>query len=117
MKVKDYLKRIDWDHDVTFIKARAREDAHSPFYHAEYQTTPIRPAREWYQNDRLMESVVLNDRQMPIDWLSGAPWGNMVNCGSLKCLLIVSQEDFRLLYNRKEDRESMERYIDKRLNI
>lgn len=117
MKVKDYLKRISWDDDVTFINARAREDAHTPYYHPEYQTTPIRPAREWYSNDKLMNSIVLNDRQMPIDWLSGAQWGNLVRRGDLKCLLIISQEDFALLYQGEEQRRSMEQYIDKMLDV
>ena len=42
MKVKDYLSRLNATQGVTFIKARARKDAATPYYHAEYQTTPAR---------------------------------------------------------------------------
>lgn len=124
MKVKEYLERLAKSgrySEVTFIKARAREDNGAPFYHAEYQTTPIWNVDEWlsprYNNGRLLDSVVLNDKQMPIDWLSGSNWSDLVKCGRLRCLLVVSQEDFALLYKSKEQRESMEAYIEKKLAI
>ena len=41
MRVKEYLSKIPNNTSVTFIKARARKDASTPYYHAEYQTTPI----------------------------------------------------------------------------
>ena len=120
MKVKDYLERIKKSTDVTFIKARAREDANSPFYHAEYQTTPIWKASEWMSyknNERLMNSIVLNDKQMPIEWLSGAKWGTSVKNGHLKCLLVISEDDFALLYRSEDQRNSMEHYIEEKLGI
>ena len=40
MTVREYLKNCNKYADVTFIKARARKDVHTPGYHAEYQTTP-----------------------------------------------------------------------------
>ena len=117
MTVETYLKKIDPRYEVTFIKARARADAHSPFYHAEYQTTPLYYVNEWlgFNNERILKSVVLNDKQMPIDWLSGACWGNMVKIGRAKCLLIVSEEDFKLLYKSEEQRVGMEKFIEERL--
>lgn len=118
MKVKEYLKRMKKYEDVTFIKARARKDAYSPGYHAEYQTTPMYTVREVITLrgfDELLNGIVLNDKQMPIDWLSGAPWGIRVTEGYLKCLLIISQEDFKLLYPDKDQRESMEKFIENKL--
>ena len=113
MKVRDYFKRLRPSDEVTFIKARARKDAHTPFYHAEYQTTPIWCVEDWdsENNNKILNSVVLNDRQMPIDWLSGAMWGELVKLGRLKCLLIISEEDFELLYS-KSQRDSMEHFIE-----
>lgn len=119
MKVKEYLEKLPENSNVTFIKARARKDAHTPFYHAEYQTTPIWRAKEWisFNNEKFLESVVLNDKQMPIEWLSGATWSGDVKSGLLKCLLVVSQEDFELLYKSKEQRDSTEEYIEKKLDV
>lgn len=117
MKVREYLEKHIRG-EVTFIKARAREDARTPFYHAEYQTTPINSAETWLKpnNAKILDSVILNDRQMPIDWLSGAPWGNLVRSGWLKCLLIISQEDFELLIPDQEQRNSIEKFIEKEMN-
>lgn len=117
MKVKDYFKRMQGQDDVTFIKARARKNAHSPGYHAEYQTTPICTARELTgkSNEPLLNSIVLNDKQMPIDWLSGVSWGMRVAKGYLKCLLVISQKDFELLYPSADQREHMETFIESKL--
>ena len=119
MKVKDYLDRLDKDKSITFVKTRAREDANTPYYHAEYQTTPVVTADEWLKlnNEKLLTSIVLNDKQMPIEWLSGTGWGNWVKNGLLKCLLIVSQEDFERLYPSAKLRNSIESCIDNQLDI
>ena len=109
MTVKDYFKIIGKYDSVTFIKARARKDAHTPFYHPEYQVTPIRTVNEWCQCD-IVDYIILNDNQMPIDWLSGASWGNQVKRGSLKCLLVISRADGELLYNEKQFAQT-EKYI------
>ena len=93
---------------------RTRKDANTPYFHPEYQTTPIRHVDEWQANKNILDSIVLNDRQMPIDWLSGAMWGNAVKSGALKCLLIISKDDFETLYS-KEQCVSMERFIEKQL--
>lgn len=120
MKVRAYLDKIHlFDEgsisDVTFLKARARKDARTPFYHAEYQTTPIFHKWELKENMPILDYMVLNHKQAPIDWLSGAPWNNLVKRGSLICLLVISPEDFALLYPSAEQRESMEKFIDKQI--
>ena len=119
MKVREYLLKLKEYSDVTFIKARARKDAHTPYYHPEYQTTPFWSAKTWLSdsNEKLMDSIVLNDKQMPIDWLSGFTWSGKVSSGDLKCLLVVGQEDFKLLYKSKEQRDSMEAYIEEKLDV
>lgn len=112
MKVKEYLElaQIGKYSDITFIKARARKDANTPFYHAEYQTTPICTVNEW-NDSKLMNYIVLNNKQAPIDWLSGAPWLHRFNAGHLQSLLIISEEDIKLLYSETQA-QSIEQYID-----
>ena len=114
MTVKEYLEKVKAGkyQDITFIKARARKDASTPFYHAEYQTTPIFKVVE-LENSKLMEYYVLNNKQQPIDWLSGVPWKNAFNSVSLISLLVISDDDFALLYQSKEQRNSMIKFIDK----
>ncbi len=114
MKVKEYFERMNLHDDVTFVKARARKDANTPYFHPEYQTTPIHSVGTWQTNEKILNSIILNDKQMPIDWLSGAMWGNAVKSGSLKCLLIISKEDFENLYS-KEQCDSIERFIEGQL--
>lgn len=111
MLVKEFLKDITGE--VTFIKARARKDANTPFYHAEYQTTPIRRVEDW--TDKILDYIILNNAQTPIDWLSGAPWKMAFDRGDLMSLLVISPEDFELLYPSKEQRDSMIKYIDKEI--
>lgn len=115
MNVKQYLKlaKATENTQVTFIKARARKDAHTPYYHYEYQTTSIFSVRD-LKESKLMDYIVLNDKQSPIDWLSGAPWNNQFKRGDLLSMLIVSEDDLRLGYS-EEQSKSMEQFIDKKL--
>lgn len=117
MNVRQYINKHKGTGYYTFIKARARKDAHTPFYHPEYQTTPIWDAYEWTKDNNapILESIVLNDRQAPITWLSGADWNNDIRCGMLKCLLIISPDDFKTLYPGETQREHMEQFIEKQL--
>lgn len=112
MTVREYLGNCN--KKITFIKARARKDAHTPGYHAEYQTTPIRTFAEW-KNSNLMDYYILNHRQCPIDWLSGASWKVAFDNGWLISLLVISKEDLETLYS-KEGAASMIEYIDKKIN-
>lgn len=118
MRVRKYLEKLEPLTDVTFIKARARKDAHTPFYHCEYQETPIYMAKDWLKNNQteLLDSIILNDKQMPIQWLSGADWTSAISNGRLKCLLVISEEDCVLLFS-KAQQESLEEYIEDRIKI
>lgn len=113
MLVRDYLKNFDQYKQVTFIKARARKDAHTPGYHPEYQTTPIRTIQE-YRDSKVMDCYLLNTKQCPIDWMSGAPWANDFNAGRLISLLVISDEDIKLLYSEKQAMDTIA-YIDTKI--
>lgn len=116
MKVREYLElaQVSKFTSVTFIKARARKDAHTPGYHSEYQTTPIYTVEQW-ADSRLMDYIVLNDKQAPIEWLSGGRgWTNWFNGGHLLSLLVISEEDLKLLYPGEQG-DSLEKYIEKEL--
>lgn len=113
MTVREYLKDCNKYTDVTFIKARARKDAHTPGYHAEYQTTLIRTLVEW-EKSNLMDYYILNDKQCPIDWLSGTHRKVDFDNGRLISLLVISKEDLETLYP-KELAASIIEYIDKKI--
>ena len=113
MKVKEYLSRFNKYTKVTFTKARARKDANTPFYHIEYQTTPIQTIEDW-NNANIMDYYILNDKQPPIEWLIGKGWINQYNKGELLSLLVISEEDLHLRYNKKQAKDIIE-YIDKKI--
>ena len=117
MNVREYMGRYGKYTGFTFIKARARKDAHTPYYHAEYQTTPIWDADEWLKskNTQILDSIVLNDKQASITWLSGVDWNVQIKAGIVKCLLIITPEDFELLYPGEQQRQSMEKFIEGKL--
>ena len=102
--------------NVTFIKARVRKDANTPFYHEEYQTTPLWTVKDWEQS-KINDCIILNDNQPPITWLSGADWNVDIKRSRAKCLLVISPDDFALLYGSEEQRQSMEKYIEKKLSV
>ena len=113
MTVREYLKRFNKYTDVTFIKARARKDACTPGYHEEYQTTPMLTIEEW-EKSNIMDYYILNNKQCPIDWLSGAPWKVAFDNGRLISLLVISKEDIETLYS-PEQAASLIEYIDKKI--
>ena len=115
MKVRDYVAKLSPNDSITFIKARARKDAHTPGYHAEYQTTPIQRVLDW--SERMMDYIILNDKQPSITWLSGCDWNIQISKGWVKCLLVISPEDLALLYPSQSQRNHMEHYIEERINI
>lgn len=114
MKVREYLSKLGKNDDVTFIVARAVKDEHTPYYHEEYRTTPINPAWQW-KDSSLNECFILNDEQPPIDWLSGAKWIVPFKQGRLKSILVISEEDFALLYKSKEQRKRLIEFIDEEI--
>lgn len=111
MTVKTYLEKFDKSMEITFIKARARKDARTPKYHAEYQTTPLFSRRECVEERYLSDYIILSDKQRPIDWLCGAPWDRPW----VLCLLVISADDLALLYPNAEQRKGMIEYIDKKI--
>lgn len=113
MRVREYLEKVQ-STQFTFIKARARKDANTPFYHTEYQTTPIYSRWE-LEDSKLLDYIILNNKQAPIDWLSGVCWGNNFKRGWLESLLIISEEDFKLRYPSEEQIASMIKFIDKEI--
>ena len=116
MRVREYLELRKEVSQVTFIKARARKDAATPRYHQEYQTTPLFYTREVFKNNMcLLDYIILNDEQEPIEWLSGSNWKHGFKKGIMLSMLVVSEEDFALLLPSKEQRESIEKYITKEI--
>lgn len=117
MNVRQYFDLLGKDKiftQATFIIARAVKDNHSPSYHAEYRTTPIYTVEEWLNNAKILDYIVLNDKQAPIDWLSGAPWINWYNGGHLLSLLVIPRDELETLYSQDQAR-SMEEYIERKI--
>ena len=116
MKVREYLKKLQKYSQVTFIKAKSVKDEATRFYHCEYRTTPLACVYEW-ENATVNDFIILNDKQPSITWLSGADWNIDISQGHARCLLVISPEDFELRYPNKEQRESMEKYIEGKLDF
>lgn len=109
MLVKEYFETMNKYADVTFIKVRARKDANTPFYHPEYQTTPTWTVEEW-KSAKILDSIILNHNHPQIEWLCGGYLKHV------RCMLIISPEDFELLYPSAEQRQDLIEYIDKKIN-
>ena len=118
MKVKEYLQKLDPYKRVTFIITKAVKDDHSPFYHAEYKETPLQMSKDWlkHNNEPILESIILNDKQSPITWLSGADWNVDIKNGCAMCILIVNPSDFALMYKSEEQRAHIEKFIEGKLD-
>lgn len=114
MTVREYLKDVDKYKDITFLRAISHKDSNTPFYHSEYYSTPIRKKYEWMRSD-IMDYYVLNDKQPPIDWLTGGGWTNAYNNGSFLSLLVISKEDLELLYPDKDQTEDIIKRIENNL--
>lgn len=111
MKVKDYLQTHEWS-EVSFIIAKAVEDVTTPLFHPEYKTSSLLHHFEdisYYDN-----YLILNDKAMPLDWLSGATWGNAVRCGRAKCLLIINRKDLITLFGEDQANSTI-KYIDSKI--
>lgn len=111
MLVKEFikLKGLTELDDVTFVKARARKDAHTNGYHLEYQKTPIMSPDKC---GKLLDYIVLNDQQPPIEWAGGQTWTNWFNSGRLTSLLVISKEDLLLIYHENQANDIIS-HIDK----
>lgn len=120
MKVREYLTLPENRNlQFTFIIATARKDAGTPFFHAEYHDSALMPAQDWMtrNNADILDSIILNDRQAPIVWMSGVDWNARIRSGRARCLLIIEEQDFYLLYPSESQRNSMEKFISDRLHI
>ena len=111
MKVKDYLQTHEWS-EVSFIIAKAVKDDNTPFYHPEYKTSAL--FHKFEDMSYYNEYLILNDKAMPLDWLSGSPWGNAVRSGWAKCLLVINWKDLTTLFC-EEQANSIIEYIDSKI--
>lgn len=109
MRVKEYFKKYNVSDDVTFIIARAEKDTGAPFYHAVYTITPILSAANW--KGEILDYIVLNDHQPPLEWLSGAKWSVPFNKGYLRCMLVIKEADLKTIYKGKQA-EDIEKYCE-----
>lgn len=116
MKVKEYLQLIgkteNSSDSLTFVISRAVKDDNTPYYHEEYRTTPIRSIWEWCESD-IMNYIVLNPTQPPIDWLTTG-WNNRYKRGDLMSMLVIPKEDLYLIYPQKQADELII-FIDKKI--
>jgi hypothetical protein len=114
MTVKEYLeligKRPNSCDSLTFVIAKAVEDG-SGSYTFWYRETPIRCIYEWLaEGSKTKDYYVLNENHPPIDW--GSNWLTRYNRGDLKCMLVVSKEDWALRYSEEQCKQELE-WIDK----
>ena len=107
MTVKEFMRKNPryGMYQITFIKVKARKDKNTPFYHPEYETTPLFYGTEVHTLN-LSNYLILNHEQPCIQWLSGANWRGA------KCMLIISRKDLAKLYPSKGQRAEMLMFID-----
>lgn len=109
MKIREYLEKIEKHTDVTFIIQRSIKDDHAPFYHNEFQTTPIRTNQEWLEGEGFIDNhIVINQDHPPID-VTGT-WVNWYMAGRLKCAVVTTEEDLIRHYGEKQGRDMIAYY-------
>lgn len=108
MTVREYLKRFANEGSITFIKQITVKDEHTPFYHSEYQTSPINSAREWSQYEKVCDCLVINADHPPID-VTGM-WGNWYKKGHLLCAMITTEAELIKLYGEEQGRRMVDHY-------
>lgn len=116
MKVREYLELIGEGKNsvtsYTFLIAQA-EKRGGFGYDFNYRETPIRCVYEWLAEDsRVKDYYVLSENQPPIDCGSG--WLTRYNRGDLKCMVIVSPEDWALRYSEEQGKQQLG-WIDERI--
>lgn len=110
MRLNKYLNGLNENDRVTFIIAKAVKDEHTPFYHTEYETTPVRVAREWKEWELGQNYIIANENHPPVD-ITGT-WVNWYNRGDLKCSVLISEETLRTMYSENQA-EDMIKFYDK----
>ena len=113
MTVQEFIPRLNnKTRDVTFIVTKAVKDKYTPYYHAEYMTTPLFEVNEVKNGLTYKDYIILNDNVSPIEWLSGATWTGLINMGVAKCMLIIKEDDLKLLTPDANQRAHMIKFID-----
>lgn len=113
MTVQEYLPRLNNKITyVTFLVAKAVKDEYTPFYHAEYKTTPLYSTYEFKNAPAYKNYIILNDNANSIDWLSGANWNTLIKHGTAKCMVVIDEEDLKILHPDAKQRRQMINFID-----
>lgn len=109
MKAKEYLESIG-EGQVTFVITKSVKDKNSPFYHYEYETTPIYSRWEVLRDKWIDKYIVINANHPPID-ITGH-WVRAYNKGHLKCAMLTTENDLYTHYSEKQAK-SMIAYYDR----
>lgn len=113
MTVQEFIPRLNNKTTyVTFLVAKAVKDEYTPFYHVEYKTTPLYSTYELKKVAVYKNHIILNDNANSIDWLSGVKWNTLIKHGTAKCMVIINEEDLKILYPDDKQRREMINYID-----
>lgn len=119
MTVKDYLQMVGQDEkscqNLTLIIVHAEKDDYSPFYHQTYTTTPINCVWEWWESEKVMNYIMLNNQAHAVDWIGGANWNQRIDSEIVWCFLVIAEEDFTKLYPSEEQRREDIEYRDRKL--
>lgn len=109
MKIREYLEKMGPRCDFTFIIQKAVKDEHSPLYHDEYRTTPVRYGTEWLNGEGFIDNyIVIKADHPPID-VTGA-WNNWYKSGSLRCAMVTTEADLLTHYGEEQGRDMIAYY-------
>ena len=103
MTFKEFKEKLkNKQKDFNLITVSAVKDEHTPFYHAEYDDNhPILSAYDAYKSYDgkcwADDYIIVNPHQPPLFWASGVNWNNAFNNGRMECLIIISEENAKLL--------------------
>lgn len=108
MKIREYIEKVG-PTQATFIIQKAVKDEHSPFYHNEYTTTPVRYQHEWLQHDGFVDThIVIKADHPPVD-VTGA-WHNWYKHGHLRCAMVTTEADLLTHYGEEQGRRMIAYY-------
>jgi hypothetical protein len=112
MKLKEWLERKDKSQNATFLIARAVKDEHTPYYHDEFRTTPIRSVWEWLDSEMTDKYIIVCKDHAPID-TTGGGWMNWYKSGRLDCAIITTEKDVFTRYSESQGKEMLEMYDER----
>lgn len=110
MLVREYLKELKENQEVTFVIVKAVKDEETPFYHNQFYQTPIRLASEWMEGFDDTYIVVKKDT-CPID-INGI-WDTWYEKSRIKCAMIMKKSELRKQYSGKQAETMIEYYLNK----